>query len=390
MLCVLNMTKQDPALSQDFIAQKRSLTVFCENFAQIAKESISFELNLHGLLTIFGRLEKRRAVCLPPKQGLKMITGQSKAFHLGRWELLFKIMDEGSITRVADIENVQRSQLSRMVSGLEEELGIQLLERRGKRLNSTQAALELRSKIEPHITMVRRALEKTSELEEGDAGSIRFGAMPGFLQTQVVPLIAEFQQLHPQVTFDVIGDDNPKAFMGGECDLMLYYGPVNDANLVENWVTRSLFIPCASPKYLEKAGYPEDPAELSNHAGVVYTGRVRPHSEVLVKNGRQQTFRWNSMIRFNNILLAKTAAVEGCGIVLDMPLHHCYEEVMNGQLVPILNGWQIPNLDNYIGSTLAASKLKRVQMFIDFYVRRRREIEGEQKRRLQEKFSFII
>ena len=42
-----------------------------------------------------------------------MITGQSKAFHLGRWELLFKIMDEGSITRVADIENLQRSQLSR-------------------------------------------------------------------------------------------------------------------------------------------------------------------------------------------------------------------------------------------------------------------------------------
>ena len=165
-----------------------------------------------------------------------MINSQWKALHLGRWELLFKIMDEGSITRVADIENLQRSQLSRMVSGLEEELGVQLLERRGKRLNPTQAALELRSKIEPHIVRVRRALEKTSELEEGDKGSIRFGAMPGFLQTQVVPLIAEFQQLHPQVTFDVIGDDNPKAFMGGECDLMLYYGPVNDANLVENWV----------------------------------------------------------------------------------------------------------------------------------------------------------
>ena len=119
-----------------------------------------------------------------------MINSQWKALHLGRWELLFKIMDEGSITRVADIENLQRSQLSRMVSGLEEELGVQLMERRGKRLNPTQAALELRSKIEPHIVMVRRALEKTSELEEGDKGSIRFGAMPGFLQTQVVPLIA--------------------------------------------------------------------------------------------------------------------------------------------------------------------------------------------------------
>ena len=87
-----------------------------------------------------------------------MINSQWKALHLGRWELLFKIMDEGSITRVADIENLQRSQLSRMVSGLEEELGVQLLERRGKRLNPTQVALELRSKIEPHIVRVRRAL----------------------------------------------------------------------------------------------------------------------------------------------------------------------------------------------------------------------------------------
>ena len=50
-----------------------------------------------------------------------MINSQWKALHLGRWELLFEIMDEGSITRVADIENLQRSQLSRMVSGLEEE-----------------------------------------------------------------------------------------------------------------------------------------------------------------------------------------------------------------------------------------------------------------------------
>ena len=105
-----------------------------------------------------------------------MINSQWKALHLGRWELLFKIMDEGSITRVADIENLQRSQLSRMVSGLEEELGVQLLERRGKRLNPTQVALELRSKIEPHIVMVRRALEKTSELEEGDKHSFRCNA----------------------------------------------------------------------------------------------------------------------------------------------------------------------------------------------------------------------
>ena len=73
-----------------------------------------------------------------------------------------------------------------------------------------------------------------------------------------------------------------------------------------------------------------------------------------------------------------------------MPLHHCYQEILAGKLVPILNGWHIPNLDNYIGTTLEAHKLKRVQTFIDWYVMRRREIEGEQKRLVQEKFPFIV
>lgn len=319
-----------------------------------------------------------------------MLINQKRTLHLGLWELVFKVMDEGSITRVAEINGLERSQLSRLISAMEEELGRKLFERQGKRLNPTLAALELREKIEPELGLVEKAVEASVDMNESEKGSIRFGAMPGFLQTQVVPLIAEFQKQHPQVTFDVIGDDNPKVFMGGQCDLMLYYGPVNDANLVENWVTRSLFVACASPKYLKIAGAPKTPEELSEHAGVVYTGRVRPHSDFLEKNGHKKSYRWKSMIRFNNILLAKTAAVEGCGIVLDMPLHHCFEEIMSGRLVPVLDGWQIPNLDNYIGATLAASKLRRVRMFVDFYVRRRREIEGEQKRLLQEKFSFIV
>ena len=78
-----------------------------------------------------------------------MINSQWKALHLGRWELLFKIMDEGSITRVADIENLQRSQLSRMVSGLEEELGVQLMERRGKRLTPPKLHLNFARKLNP-------------------------------------------------------------------------------------------------------------------------------------------------------------------------------------------------------------------------------------------------
>ena len=241
--------------------------------------------------------------------------------HLGNWELLFLVLDEGSIARAADERGLERTRLSRLIAALEKETGVELVERIGRRLMPTQAALEIRPKVEPLIASLHKSLEDLRRGRSMESGSIRFGAMPGFLQTQVVPLLAEFQQAYPGVSFDVIGDDDPSAFMRGQTDLMLYYGPVNQPRLVEHWVTHSTFVPCASPLYLKEHGTPLAPDDLSRHAGILYTGKVRPHSQVLEFAGQQKSFGWKSQISFNNILLAKTACLEGCGILLDLPLH---------------------------------------------------------------------
>ena len=305
--------------------------------------------------------------------------------HLGNWELLFLVLDEGSIARAAEERGLERTRLSRLIAALEKETGVELVARIGRRLMPTQAALEIRPKVEPLIASLHKSLEDLRRGRSMESGSIRFGAMPGFLQTQVVPLLAEFQQAYPGVSFDVIGDDDPSAFMRGQTDLMLYYGPVNQPRLVEHWVTHSTFVPCASPLYLKEHGTPLAPDDLSRHAGILYTGKVRPHSQVLEFAGQQKSFGWKSQISFNNILLAKTACLEGCGILLDLPLHHCFREILEGRLIPLLGGWHIPNLDNYIAATKESGRLARVQLFIDWYIRRRREIEGEQKRRVQER-----
>lgn len=144
-----------------------------------------------------------------------MLRKDSKTLNLGLWELLFLVVDKGSIARAADERGLERTQVSRLIASLEEEAGVQLIERMGRRLMPTQAALEIRPKIEPMIASMRKGLEDLHRGRSLERGSIRFGAMPGFLQTQVVPLLAEFQQAYPGVSFDVIGDDDPRAFMRG-------------------------------------------------------------------------------------------------------------------------------------------------------------------------------
>lgn len=310
--------------------------------------------------------------------------------NLATWQLVFSVMEEGSFATAAVKNNMDRPQLSRLVKALEEEIGRPLFSRKGRSIKPTLFALEAQAALTPVIASFDDAVGRLVNDREELKGNIRFGAMPGFLQQQIVPLIVEFQKIYPAITFDVIAEEDPEVLFNGSCDVVLYYGPRPGKGLVEHWVTRSLFVACASPSYLKKAGTPKTPADLQNHSGIVFTGTCRPHSEVLQLGNDEIHYRWKSQIRFNNILSAKNAAINGAGILLDCPAHHCFEDIVHGNLVPVLGGWHVPNLENYIGTTAEAATLKRVKTFIEWYIRRRREIENALIRRLQWDFGVAV
>lgn len=313
-----------------------------------------------------------------------------KRFHLEVWELLFRVIEEKSLVRVADQRGLERTQISRLIKTLEQDIGHELLIRNGPTIQPTQFALQAKSQLEPIWRDFNQTLLSLSTTGEQDSGIIRFGARPGFLQAQILPILGEFQQKYPHITFDIIADDDPRSFMRGQTDVMFYYGPINNPNLIENWVSRSVFIPCASPDYLKRYGTPQTPQELESHIGVLYTGRHRHQEQILERAGERRAYQWHSTLRANHMKAAKAAVLAGAGILADIPMHYCYKELISGELVAVLNGWHVPNLDYYIASTIEASRLKRVQIFIEWYVQKRREIEAERKRILQQQYHIPI
>ena len=309
---------------------------------------------------------------------------------LTKWQLLFSVLEEGSVAKAAVKNQTDRPQLSRLIKQLETEIGRPLFTRRGRNIVPTQLALEAKETLSPLIASFNDQLKWLVRSPDSLKGNIRLGAMPGFMQNEIVPLVVEFQKTYPDISFDVQSEEDPEILMNGCSDVVFYYGPRGRSGLVEHWVTRSLFVACASPEYLRKAGFPKTPADLVQHSGIIFTGSCRPHQEVLQLGTDEVHYRWKSKIRFNNILSAKTAAVNGAGVLLDCPAHHCFNEIVRGDLVPVLEGWHVPNLENYIGATAEASSLKRVATFIDWYIRRRREIESAMIRRLQWEFGVVV
>lgn len=310
--------------------------------------------------------------------------------NLNNWHLVFSVLEEGSVAKAAMKNGMDRAQLSRLITQMEKEIGRPLLIRKGRKISPTQLALEAKESLQRIVQQFDDRLAEIVHDQNRLKGNIRIGGMPGFMQEQVVPLLVEFQKSYPDILFDVVCNEDPEALLNGQCDVMLYYGPRPRKGLVEHWVTRSLFVACAAPEYLADRGTPKAPADLAQHSGIIFTGNCRPHSDILKLWQEETHYRWKSQLRFNNILSAKTAAVKGAGVMLDCPAHHGYQDILKGNLVPILNGWHVPNLENYIGTTEESATLKRVTTFVEWYIRRRREIEGEMIQRLQRDFGVMV
>ena len=111
-----------------------------------------------------------------------------KSHNLGLWELFFKVLEEGSFSRVADQRGLERTQVSRLIKTLEAEIGHELLVRNGPKIVPTHVALEAKRHILPLLRDFDEALLTIKASGKEESGTIRIGARPGLMQAHLVPL----------------------------------------------------------------------------------------------------------------------------------------------------------------------------------------------------------
>ena len=72
-------------------------------------------------------------------------------------------------------------------------------------------------------------------------------------------------------------------------------------------------------------------------------------------------------IRYSNVTMVKQAVLEGHGIALSLAPYHCIEELEEGTLVPILNGWHRPSQSNFVAVKENDWKIKTIRHFASWW-----------------------
>ena len=120
---------------------------------------------------------------------------------MNRYFALQKVVMLGSFSKAADAMGYSQSAMSQMISSLEDELSIKLLNRFRTGVKLTLEGEELYPYIEKMIHQYHAVQERANEIKGLETGIIRMGTLASISAHWLPGLLKEFQEQYPGVEF---------------------------------------------------------------------------------------------------------------------------------------------------------------------------------------------
>ena len=277
-------------------------------------------------------------------------------------------VETGSMTAAARHFGLSQAMISKHVRGLEEALGVRLLEVTTRKLTLTEAGRRYFERCGHILGEVEEASLEASRYQASPRGLLRVTAPAAFGRLHLAPAIAPFMERYRDLAVEVELADRFVNLVEESVDIAVRVGRLLDSALVVRRLGSCQMLTCASPAYLDRAGMPGHPSDLERHACLCLTTIATPGIwQYRDGDGGEIDVRVSGPLRGNDIDLLCAAAERGIGIVYG-PSFVLGPRVQAGRLRPILGGHPGRPLD--LNAVFPSNRhlSSKVRVFVDFLV----------------------
>ena len=245
-----------------------------------------------------------------------------------------------SFSKAARALKVSAPVVSKRVSALEQYLGVQLFRRTTRRLEPTEAGLQLAESLGDVFEQIDHSLDTILGDQERIKGHLSIIMPTYFVEPEIYgELIPRFLEEHPDVHLQIRVLDEPLSRLGDSFD-MLITGRLPERQLPDSQLVRRTLVKrqgavYGAPAYFEKMGVPQTPADLSRHNCLSYLNR---RWRFVSPTGEKQFVEANGNMTTNSTAVLKELAVQGQGLVYSIPSFFS-DEVNQGTLQEVLQGY---------------------------------------------------
>jgi len=231
-----------------------------------------------------------------------------------------------------------KSKLSRRVAGLEERLGLRLIERSSRRFRVTDTGQAFYERCRAILAEAEQAEALVLQAQAEPHGRIRFSCPTGMLEP-IAGLISSFLLRYPRVRLQLVATDRPVDLIAERVDLALRVRAslTSDAALTMRSLGKSTRIVVASPQLANRIETIEQLAQVPALATSDAADDLEWHLET--EAGRTHVLRVAPRLGCEDMASVRNAAIDGLGVAI-LPDHVCFEALKAGRLVRVLPEWR--------------------------------------------------
>jgi DNA-binding transcriptional LysR family regulator len=312
--------------------------------AALSKDNQAFyDITVYDLITIMDKLTSLRA--------------------------FVKVVELGSFSEAGRQLRLSRSAISKYVSDLEEELGVQLLNRTTRHASPNENGQAYFERALGILAELDAADHAVAQLQATPRGLLRVNAPMSFGTLQLGPALADFMALYPELQIQLgLSDEQVDPVQGGY-DVTLRIADLESSSLIARKIVAIDRVICASPSYLDQHGVPQHPGDLRSHALLTYGFLLTGNQWKLTGADGDHWIQPSWLLCANNAEVLRDAAIKGRGVVL-LPTFIAEEALRKGLLRSVLYEYKAPLLTLYAIYPPTRHLAVKVRLFIDFLVDR--------------------
>ena len=243
-----------------------------------------------------------------------------------------------SLTKASRVLGIPMASLSRRFAEFEKSLGLRLINRDTRKLELTSIGREYLVECERLIDAASIAHERLRQQKDEPEGWLRLSLTPDFGVLQFSPVLIEFAQKYPLVSFDLNLTSDTIDLIADNIDIAIRFGVPQDSSLTMRSLGNIQHGIYASPIYVAAHGVPSDPGDLPRHTGIRVSHATKTRYDRIHNGGRVEPIQMAERFHSNNLSIIRNFAVAGLGIAI-MPATMAREPLATGHLLRILPDW---------------------------------------------------
>jgi DNA-binding transcriptional LysR family regulator len=245
-----------------------------------------------------------------------------------------------SFRRAADELGTAPSTLSHAMRGLEDRLGVRLLNRTTRSVAPTEAGLELLSRLQATLSSLDEALDAVTAFRGQVAGTVRVNAPRVAAAALVRDVLPRMAERFPDVTVDLVVEGRLIDIVSGGFDAgVRLIGSIPKDMIAVPFASPIHFICVASPAYLDRAGEPKTPEDLQHHRCIGHrmpSGRL--YRWEFERAGQELTIDAIGPVVLDDEDMMVEAAAQGLGIAY-VANWAAEAALAEGRLRTVLSAW---------------------------------------------------